>query len=50
LTIIDLNKEKTIDANEFHSKGRNTPFNGWKAKGWPVMTIFEGNVVYKEEE
>ncbi|MEJ9279906.1 dihydroorotase [Ureibacillus thermosphaericus] len=50
LTIIDLNKEKTIDANEFYSKGRNTPFNGWKAKGWPVMTIFEGNVVYKEEE
>ena len=33
-----------------YSKGRNTPFNGWKAKGWPVMTIFEGNVVYKEEE
>lgn len=50
LTIIDLNKEKTIDANEFYSKGRNTPFNGWKAKGWPIMTIFEGNVVYKEEE
>ncbi|MED3660337.1 dihydroorotase [Ureibacillus sp. FSL K6-8385] len=50
LTIIDLNKEKTVDANEFYSKGRNTPFNGWKAKGWPVMTIFEGNVVYKEEE
>jgi len=50
LTIIDFNKEKTIDANEFYSKGRNTPFNGWKAKGWPIMTIFEGNVVYKEEE
>lgn len=50
LTIIDLNKEKIIDANEFYSKGRNTPFNGWKAKGWPIMTIFEGNVVYKEEE
>lgn len=50
LAIIDLKKEKIIDANEFYSKGRNTPFNGWKAKGWPVMTIFEGKVVYKEDE
>lgn len=50
LTIIDLYKEKTIDAGQFASKGRNTPFNGWKAKGWPVMTIFEGNIVYEEAE
>lgn len=48
--IIDLNKEKTIDVRQFASKGRNTPFNGWKAKGWPVMTIFEGNIVYEEAE
>lgn len=50
LTIIDLNKEKTVDANQFASKGRNTPFNGWTAKGWPVMTIFEGNIVYEEAQ
>lgn len=47
-TIIDLNKEKTVDAEKFLTKGRNTPFNGWKAIGWPVMTIFEGNIVYEE--
>lgn len=49
LTIIDLNKEQTIEVEQFETKGRNTPFNGWKAKGWPIMTIFEGNIVYKEK-
>jgi dihydroorotase len=50
LSIIDLNKEQTIHAEEFVSKGRNTPFNGWTAKGWPIMTIFEGNIVYVDKE
>lgn len=49
LTIIDLNREQTIDVEEFESKGRNTPFNGWKAKGWPIMTICEGKIVYELE-
>ncbi len=48
LTIIDLNTEKKIDKVSFVSKGRNTPFDGWICKGWPVMTIVEGKVVYKE--
>lgn len=47
-TIIDLEKEMTVDAEGFISKGRNTPFNGWAAQGWPVMTIFEGKIVYQE--
>ena len=48
--IIDLEKEMTVDAEGFVSKGRNTPFNGRVAQGWPVMTIFEGNIVYQEAE
>lgn len=47
-TIIDLQKEQDINPEEFKSKGRNTPFTGWKAKGWPVMTIVEGKIVYQE--
>ncbi len=49
-TIIDLHKEKNINPEEFKSKGRNTPFTGWKAQGWPVMTIVEGKIVYQEQE
>lgn len=48
LILIDLQKEQTINAEEFASKGRNTPFNGWTAKGWPVLTMVEGNIVYEE--
>ena len=48
ITIIDINKEKKVDINQFRSKSRNCPFNGLKLKGWPVMTIFEGKIVYSE--
>lgn len=47
-TIIDLNKEQLINPEQFKSKGRNTPFGGWSAQGWPVITIFEGKIVYQE--
>lgn len=47
-TIIDLEKEQNINPADFKSKGRNTPFTGWKAQGWPVMTILEGKIVYQE--
>ena len=50
LVLIDLNKEQTINPDEFETKGRNTPFTGWKAKGWPVLTMVEGNIVYEEAE
>jgi dihydroorotase len=49
ITLIDINIEDTINPNEFLSKGRNTPFAGWKCQGWPVMTIFNGDIVWKNE-
>ncbi|GIO85235.1 dihydroorotase [Paenibacillus faecis] len=48
LAIVDLEKEREVDPEQFASKGRNTPFGGWKLKGWPVATIVAGNVVYRE--
>ena len=50
LTLIDLEKEKKIDNNQFFSKGKNTPFHNWEVRGIPVMTICEGKVVYEEGE
>ena len=50
IVLINLEKEQTVDAEGFVSKGRNTPFNGWTAKAWPFVTIFEGNIVYQEAE
>lgn len=49
LTLIDLETEKAVDPAQFASKGRNTPFTGWQLKGWPVMTMVEGKVVWSEQ-
>lgn len=47
LTLIDLEREETIDASSFRSKGKNTPFDGWKVYGIPMLTIFGGEIVYE---
>lgn len=46
IAIIDLDEEKAVDPEEFLSKGRNTPFTGWKLKGWPTVTLVGGQVVW----
>ncbi len=46
LTVIDPDLPVTVDKDRFESKGRNTPFHGWKLKGAPVMTIVGGRIVY----
>jgi dihydroorotase len=43
ITIIDIDKEWTVDPSKFESKGRNTPFAGWRLRGLAVMVIF-GNI------
>lgn len=48
LVVIDLEQEKTIDPATFASKGKNTPFTGWNCKGWPILTIVDGRIVYHE--
>lgn len=48
LTIVDLEQERAVDPETFASKGRNTPFTGWKLKGWPVATIVKGKLVWSE--
>ena len=45
ITIIDPAAIKTVNPNEFLSKGKNTPFKGMTLKGWPWMTIIKGRVV-----
>ncbi|MBT2660279.1 dihydroorotase [Bacillus sp. ISL-45] len=48
VVLIDLDEEKEINPEEFLSKGINTPFAGWKCKGWPVLTIAEGKIVWEK--
>ncbi|ODS30886.1 MAG: dihydroorotase [Candidatus Scalindua rubra] len=48
VTIIDMDKEWEVDVNNFESKSRNSPFQGWKLKGQAVMTIVAGKIVMKD--
>ena len=46
LTILNLQQEVTVDVRKMASKSRNNPFDGWKLRGGPQMTIRAGRVVY----
>ena len=46
IAVIDLDNEYTIDKNSFYSKGKNTPFDGWKVYGNIKKTIYKGVIVY----
>ena len=46
LTVLDLERETTVDKAHFESKGRNTPFDGWTLRGGVAMTIVGGRVAY----
>jgi dihydroorotase len=44
VTVIDPKARWTIDATQFRSKSRNTPFGGWQVTGRAVATIVGGEV------
>lgn len=46
ITVIDLEKEWAVNADQFYSKGRNTPFGTWKLRGKAVTTIVDGKIKY----
>jgi dihydroorotase (multifunctional complex type) len=44
ITVVDLRKERRIDASSFHSKAKFSPFDGWKTKGILVKTFVNGQL------
>ena len=50
ITVFDPDKEWIVNVDDFASKSSNSPYNGWKLKGYPVMTIVKGKIVYREGE
>jgi dihydroorotase len=47
LVLIDLNHEWEIDSQKFHSKSKNSPFDGFKVKGRAIMTVVGGKKVFE---
>ena len=50
LAVVDLSASYVIDPEKFKSKGKNTPFKGYKVYGKVVYTIVDGDIKYKNEE
>ena len=48
LIVVDPQAEWTVDASQFASKSRNTPFNGWRLKGKVLQTIVGGKTVVRD--
>ena len=46
ITIVRPDEEYVIHAQDFASKGKNTPFEGFKVRGRVVKTIVGGKVVF----
>jgi len=46
LVIFDTEKAFTVDRMKFRSKGKNSPFHGWKLTGHVEYTIVGGEIVY----
>ncbi|MDX1502464.1 MAG: dihydroorotase [Thermoanaerobaculia bacterium] len=45
VTLLSLKRTVTVNPARFRSKGRSTPFAGWKLRGRPVRTLLDGRWV-----
>ena len=50
LVIVNLDKEKVVNAADLKSYSDFSVFEGWNLKGWPVMTLVRGSIVAKDGE
>ncbi len=46
ITIFDSEANWTVNPSEFVSKGKNTPFDGWKLTGKTTKTMVNGEITY----
>ena len=50
LTVIDMERTRIVDCNEWYSKARCCPWEGIALSGWPVMTFAEGRKIWQDNE
>jgi dihydroorotase len=48
ITLLDLDREWTVNSKTMLSKGKNTPYNGQTFKGTVVATIYHGSIAYND--
>ena len=50
LVAIDFNRKFKLNASQFHSKAKYSPYNGWEVQGKPVKTFVNGQLIMDEGE
>ena len=50
ILIFNPSLEYSIDISKFHSKSKNSPFDGWKVKGKVIHTLVKGKTAYSVNE
>ncbi|OPY66549.1 MAG: Dihydroorotase [Syntrophorhabdaceae bacterium PtaU1.Bin034] len=48
LIVFDDRAEWTVDRKNFYSKGKNTPFEGFRLRGRNLLTIVNGRVAFRD--
>lgn len=48
ITVIDPELRFVFSANESHSKGKNSPFDGWEMQGKAVLTMVGGIIRFRD--
>lgn len=46
IVVLNLQKLRTVEDEQFFSKGTNSPYVGAELQGWPIMTLVNGEARY----
>lgn len=50
IIVVDLNKKKTVTANNMHSSSDYSLYDGWEVTGWPVLTLLRGKEIVRDDK
>jgi allantoinase len=50
LVVADLKIKRKVRAEALHYKVGWTPYEGWTLRGWPILTMERGEILYEDEQ
>jgi len=50
LVIVDLKLTRRVRGSDLHYKVGWTPYEGWRLRGWPWLTIHRGSVIFQDDQ
>jgi|Deesub1362A_J573_1020465.scaffolds.fasta_scaffold00987_2 dihydroorotase len=50
LVVVDMRRECMVSAEDFHSKAKYSPFEGWRLRGAVDTVLLRGEIAYQDED